>query len=147
MNTIKVRADQAEKAFNNAKKQVIAEPNRTKYYYELGNAYLDTKRYEEAYKYYNRIRGYEDVDTIIKSIARYIPNVDTNPGMKTVIQELSNVRTAQEMIEKLRTIGLSSTSMVYKQIMEVLERRAKVERLYGVNHERTILELKSIEMQ
>ena len=40
------------------------------------------------------------IRTIIKSIARYIPNVDTNPGMKTVIQELSNVRTAQEMIEK-----------------------------------------------
>ena len=147
LNTIKVRADQAEKALNNAKKQVIAEPNWTRYYYELGNAYLDTKRYEEAYKYYNRIRGYEDVDTIIQSIARYIPNVDTNPGMKTVIQELSNVRTAQEMIEKLRTIGLSPTSMVYKQIMEVLERRAKVERLYGVNHESTIRELKSIKMQ
>ena len=39
LNTIKVSVDQAEKALNDAKKQVVAEPNLTKYYYELGNAY------------------------------------------------------------------------------------------------------------
>ena len=147
LEEIKVRADQAENAFNDAKKQVITEPNRTMYYYELGNAYLETKRYEEAYRYYDKVRGYADVDKRIESIARYIPNIDTNPGVETVIQKLSDVRTAQEMIEKLRTIGLSPTSVVYKQIMAVLERRAQVERFYGVNHENTVQELKSIKVK
>ena len=144
LNSIKDRADQAEKAFAEAKEQEIAEPSRTMLYHELGNAYLFSKRYEEAYKCFDKIRGYFDVDKTIENLAKFIPDVDTNPGVESVIQELSQVRTAQEMIERTKTLGLSPTSAVYKQVMDVLEHRAKVERLYGVNHERTMVELKSI---
>ncbi len=147
LETIKIQAEKAAKAFNDAKKQDIAEPNRTMYYYELGNAFFDTKRYEEAYRYYDKVRGYADVNKRIEGMTSYIPNLDTNPGVETVIQKISDVRTAQEMIEKLKTIGLSPTSIVYKQIRAVLERRAEVERFYGVNHESTMLELKSIEVK
>lgn len=119
-------------------------PSKEAYYYEMATAYFEAKRYEEAYKYYNQIRGYADVSSKIQVLSTLIPNVDLDPGVDSIIRILSQCKRASEMIQKLNELGLSHEGVTYKKIMEVLKSRAELERMYGTNHDGTMAALKKI---
>ena len=119
-------------------------PSKEAYYYEMATAFIEAKRYEEAYKYYNQIRGYADVSSKIQVLSTLIPNVDLDPGVDSIIRILSQCKRASEMIQKLNELGLSHEGVTYKKIMEVLKSRAELERMYGTNHDGTMAALKKI---
>ncbi len=119
-------------------------PSKEAYYYEMATAYFEAKRYEEAYKYYNQIRGYADVSSKIQVLSTLIPNVDLDPGVDSIIRILSQCKRASEMIQKLNELGLSHEGVTYKKIMEVLKSRAELERMYGTNHDGTMAALNKI---
>ncbi len=64
--------------------------------------------------------------------------------LDTIINSLSECTRAQDMIQKLDTMGLSHDSTEYQQILETLNNRAQIERMYGVNHEQTVIALTKI---
>ncbi len=144
LRVIQDRFCQDEKRLHNAQEKELLAPDIEKHDYDMANAYFDAMRYEEAYKIYDVIRGYADVDSRIEDLAKHIPNVEVRISRNSVIEKLSQERSAQEMICRMKALDISPESTVYKQIMELLMKRAEVERMYGVNHERTILELQSI---
>ncbi|MCR5296448.1 MAG: TIR domain-containing protein [Clostridiales bacterium] len=49
-------------------------PDKKKYYYDLGSAFFEARRYDEAYQYYNQIRGYADVNNRIQELSAFVPN-------------------------------------------------------------------------
>jgi len=146
LTTIKERAIKTELAFANAKKQEVTQPDRAAYYYELGNAYFEVNRYEEAYKQYLLIRGYADVSEKIAALAKLISNVEIYPAPEKIIDSLSHLTKAKDMIREMNSMSLSQDSIVYKKIMDVLQRRELIERMYGVNHNDTMNALKSIKI-
>ena len=141
------KLEQEEKQEKTKQEASIAQstpPNKDEFYYELANAYFEVKRYEESYKYYNQIRGYADVSNRIKELSTLIPNVAIEPEIDSIIKELSQYKRASDMIQKMDTFGLPKESITYRRIMEVLEERAKIERLYGTFHDGTIIKLNEL---
>ena len=119
-------------------------PSKEAYYYEIATVYFEAKRYEEAYKYYNQIRGYAGVSSKIQVLSTLIPNVDLDPDMDSIIRILSQCKRASEMIKMLNELGLSHECITYMKIMEVLKSRAAIERMYGTNYNETMTALKKL---
>lgn len=138
------REEKQEEERQRASVEQATPPSQEAYYYELASAYFEAKRYEEAYKYFNQIRGYADVSSKIQELSTLIPNVDLDPGVDSIIKVLSQCRRASEMVQKLNEMGLSHEGITYKKIMEVLKSRAELERMYGVNHDGTMAALNKI---
>ena len=132
------------KELQKAKANEMVEPDDVAYHYELGNAYFELKRYEEAYKQYDHCRGYADADEKIKVLSGIIPNVSITPGTNWIIEKVSQQSSAQEMLNQFKSMNIPQRSTIYKQILDVLNHRALIERMYGVNHESTMSELRKI---
>lgn len=135
---------QRRKELQKAKANEMVEPDDVAYHYELGNAYFELKRYEEAYKQYDHCRGYADADEKIKVLSGIIPNVSITPGTNWIIEKVSQQSSAQEMLNQFKSMNIPQRSTIYKQILDVLNHRALIERMYGVNHESTMSELRKI---
>lgn len=135
---------QRRKELQKAKANEMVEPDDVAYHYELGNAYFELKRYEEAYKEYDHCRGYADADEKIKVLSGIIPNVSITPGTNWIIEKVSQQSSAQEMLNQFKSMNIPQRSTIYKQILDVLNHRALIERMYGVNHESTMSELRKI---
>ncbi len=138
--------EQEEKRMPSAEE--ILPPNKTEYYYQLASAYLEAKKYQDAYNYFKQIKGYADVSKKLRELSVFIPNTDfiADENYHSIITALGQCQRAQDMILKLNETTLSHDSAEYKKIMEVLRLRADFERLYGVNHNDTMAALKKLEL-
>lgn len=87
--------------------------------------------------------------------SEYFMSADNAEGLETssnnqenkldsIINSLSECTRAQDMIQKLDTMGLPHDSTEYQQVLETLKNRAQIERMYGVNHDQTVIALTKI---